>query len=55
MPLPLPNGRVTISIHALRKESDPVHDWPIQVVVISIHALRKESDTLLKLLDAELP
>ena len=34
-----------ISIHALRKESDPlvIHER-IDVEVISIHALRKESD-----------
>ena len=33
-----------ISIHALRKESDPARQWRRAGVGISIHALRKESD-----------
>ena len=35
---------VVISIHALRKESDRIHQLVKILVVISIHALRKESD-----------
>ena len=34
-----------ISIHALRKESDPMVDQITAMYEISIHALRKESDT----------
>ena len=33
-----------ISIHALRKESDPTICCAVEVKPISIHALRKESD-----------
>ena len=39
-------ARLGISIHALRKESDPASDCAPASVVISIHALRKESDLL---------
>ena len=35
---------VDISIHALRKESDPERAWLNVGQFISIHALRKESD-----------
>ena len=35
----------TISIHALRKESDAVFNHLRNGVGISIHALRKESDS----------
>ena len=35
---------VDISIHALRKESDPYMPLNCPLTVISIHALRKESD-----------
>ena len=34
----------TISIHALRKESDGVRGFQHFIPLISIHALRKESD-----------
>ena len=37
-------SRNSISIHALRKESDLLNIGHVDVVVISIHALRKESD-----------
>ena len=36
--------RPSISIHALRKESDGKPTLPTTVTIISIHALRKESD-----------
>ena len=39
---------VTISIHALRKESDDAKQDVIILGLISIHALRKESDTMLQ-------
>ena len=40
-----PIGCYTISIHALRKESDFPELWVREMpVLISIHALRKESD-----------
>ena len=35
----------TISIHALRKESDATRILAFRVLGISIHALRKESDS----------
>ena len=35
-----------ISIHALRKESDPIDTRAQDLIAISIHALRKESDLL---------
>ena len=37
-------GRLLISIHALRKESDLERRWHKLTDEISIHALRKESD-----------
>ena len=37
-----------ISIHALRKESDPSNDVMRHRIDISIHALRKESDYIKK-------
>ena len=46
---------VTISIHALRKESDVVSEEDAAKAVISIHALRKESDLLHGLLRVESP
>ena len=36
---------IEISIHALRKESDPMVDQITAMYKISIHALRKESDS----------
>ena len=39
---------VTISIHALREESDVRHDHTYQQGLISIHALREESDAHLR-------
>ena len=39
----------TISIHALRKESDFIGVLYLSQINISIHALRKESDLMLRL------
>ena len=38
-----------ISIHALRKESDPFRQFLVREFKISIHALRKESDRLFRI------
>ena len=43
---------LTISIHALRKESDQERPWLYGAYGISIHALRKESDILREFLIA---
>ena len=40
----LKGQKMSISIHALRKESDLMREWIEPPDVISIHALRKESD-----------
>ena len=37
---------MSISIHALRKESDGIGLGDLLTLVISIHALRKESDVM---------
>ena len=41
---------LTISIHALRKESDPMVDQITKMYDISIHALRKESDVIISIM-----
>ena len=41
-----PHRTLSISIHALREESDPLLSAPGSVGAISIHALREESDTV---------
>ena len=45
MPARMPAYSVTISIHALRKESDDRYQLGFPRGLISIHALRKESDS----------
>ena len=38
------SSKYSISIHALREESDPGSGKSLHAVFISIHALREESD-----------